>query len=237
MDKIINITPRDFGGRIRSGDILGVCNMLENIRLTENDPTIKIYLPDESVYDADYVYQFRDFLIDHTNYFSKEPGNLYLNLDRFNMWDYRSNINDSVIVDNSSYIKKSKVCIFPLFDAPYNNYRNWDIRLLQSLIDKFSLDNFDEYFICSSQNNKSVLDKIDLKKFNISYDCDQNMSHIMDCSLFIGGETGLTLLSSCLSNPPINVYYYSCRSLMHTFPFYWKTKGDLKMYSEYGWVI
>ena len=37
---IINIEPGTFGGPLRNGDLLGVCNVLEHIRKTNNNPQI-----------------------------------------------------------------------------------------------------------------------------------------------------------------------------------------------------
>ena len=235
---IINITPQDFGGRIRSGDILGTCNMLEDLRIKNNDPDIKIYLPDESVFERDYVFQFRDFLKKHTNYFSDEPGEHYLNLNRFNMWDYRSNIPDRTAVDNTEYPKQDKICIFPLFDAPYNVYRNWDDRLTNALIDHYC-KNYPTYevIICSSENNKSRIENLQLHSAKISYDLVTNLYHIMDCKIFIGGDTGVSHLAGSLVSVPKNIYYYSCRALFQSFPLNWRTNGDLRNYSEYGFVL
>ena len=39
--KVINIKEKDFGGRLRCGDILALCNMLENLR--KDDMDLKIY--------------------------------------------------------------------------------------------------------------------------------------------------------------------------------------------------
>lgn len=235
---VINITPQDFGGRIRSGDILGACNMLEDIRIKENDPTIKFYLPDESVFESNYVFTFREFLKTYTNYFSEVPGNHYLNLNRFNMWDFRSNIPDRTVVDNSTFEKTDKICIFPLFDASYNFHRNWDEKLINALVDHYT-QSFPTYkvIICSSENNKSRIELSNFQNVEISYDFVTNLNHIMDCKIFIGGDTGVSHLAGSLLNSPTNIYYYSCRALIQSFPLNWKTNGDLRNYSEYGFIL
>jgi ADP-heptose:LPS heptosyltransferase len=235
---VINITPTDFGGRIRSGDILGACNMLEDIRIKENNNFIKFYLPDESVLDVGFTFKFRDFLKKYTDYFSDLPGTHYLNLNRFNMWDYRSNIPDRTKVNNSNFIKTDKICIFPLFDATYNFHRNWDDTLVNSLIDYYST-RFPAYklIICSAISNKDRIESLQLKQAEISYDYEENLNHVMDCKYYIGGDTGITHLAGSLINPPTNIYYYSCRALIQSFPLNWKTTGDLKNYSEYGFTL
>lgn len=232
---IINITERTFGGRIRSGDILGACNMLEHLRKIDN-PNFKFYLSDDSIQNVSYVRQFRDFICENSDYLSKIPGDLQLQSENINCWDYRSLTDDLIKIDNSNYVKQNKICIFPLFDAPYNVYRNWSINLLQYLIDNYSNSGeYDEYVICCSSDNVNSINSLNLKSFVISCDFEENLKHIMSCSTFIGGETGVSLLASCLTIPPKNYYYYSSGALIHTFPFHWKTVGEIKMYSKYGW--
>jgi hypothetical protein len=235
---IINITPRDFGGRIRSGDILGTCNMLEDLRVKNNNPDIKIYLPDESIFEQDYVFKFRDFLKLHTDYFSDSPGEHYLNLLGFNMWDYRSNIPDRTVVNNENYLKQDKICIFPLFDAAYNFHRNWTDELVNALIHHYCL-HYPTYdiLICCAENNKSRIENLNLHSAKVSYDLMSNLYHIMDCKIFIGGDTGVSHLAGSLLNSPQNIYYYSCRALIQSFPLNWKTNGELRNYSEYGFIL
>lgn len=236
--KIINVTPTNFGGRLRCGDILGACNVLESIRISENDQSIKFYVPDESIFPSDYVLKFKYFVQKHTNYFSDIPGEHQLTINNLNIWDYRSNIPDRVKVDNSLYVKEDKICIFPLFDATYNFYRNWDIVLLKGLIDYYST-NFPKYnlILCASSNIKNIIDSVDLKKFKVSYDYEENLNHVMDCKYYIGGDTGITHLAGTLTNPSKNIYYYSCKELLQVFPLHWKTHGEIRSYSEYGFTL
>jgi len=236
--KIINVTPTNFGGKFRCGDVLGACNVLEALRVTENNQLIKFYVPDESIFPSDYVLKFKNFVQKHTDYFSDVPGEHQLDVNNLNIWDYRSNIPDRVKVDNSAYIKEKKICIFPLFDAAYNFYRNWDIILLTGLIDYYS-ENFSDYrlIICASLNIKHIIDTVDLKSFEISYDYDENLNHVMTCEYYIGGDTGMTHLAGALTNPSKNIYYYSCRELLQVFPLHWKSHGEIRSYSEYGFTL
>ena len=52
---VINIQQKDFGGRLRSGDILGICNILEHIRKVEQNTDIKYHLSDEAIQPDEYV--------------------------------------------------------------------------------------------------------------------------------------------------------------------------------------
>lgn len=233
---IVNITPHNFGGRLRCGDILGACNILESLRETDSD--MVFHFSSDSLFDADYVYLFKDFLTKHTNYFSDIPGDHYLNFNNVNLWDYRSNIKDNVKVDNVNYIKQNKICIFPLFDAPYNIHRNWNDGLTNSLIEYYC-NNFLDYeiLLCSSINNASRIKNLQLNRCTVSYNFLDNLNHIMDCKIFIGGDTGVSHLSGSLISPPENIYYYSCRGLMQSFPLHWKHNGDLRCYSDYGFIV
>ena len=151
--KIINIQQKDFGGRIRGGDILGVCNLLDHIRFLENNPYIKIYLPDESIEDRSSVKKLREILKEHTDYFSETPGETSLTWRKVNIFDFRDISGDNVVIKNTAEQKK-KIVVCPVFDAPYNVYRNWPGPTMQSIIGKFNEEQYQDYekVICIADN-------------------------------------------------------------------------------------
>lgn len=234
---IINIQRKDFGGRLRNGDMLGVCNLIEYFRKIENNADIKFYLEDDCVEQAVFGIKFREFLKAHSNYFSDTPGDRYFQFERLNLWDYRSIIKDTVTIDNSSYEKQNKIAIFPLFDAPYNVYRNWNIPLANDIIQKFS-EQYSDYdiYICIAENLSNYYNQLNLGKAKLSFDYDQNLLHILESKIFVGGATGTSLLASCLTNPADNYFYYSAQDIFQTFPFNF-TKWNTIMYSQYGCIV
>ena len=112
---------------------------------------------------------------------------------------------------------KNKIVVFPVFDAPYNNYRNWPKAILQKVIDDNQIYTDFEKIICV----KDLPKEIDVKDFTVSTDFMTNINHIIDCHTFLGGETGTSIFASTLERPPQNlIYFYSSRALLHTTPFH-----------------
>jgi ADP-heptose:LPS heptosyltransferase len=229
---VINIQQKDFGGRIRSGDILGICNLLEHIRITEKSTDIRFYLPDESIQESDYVKRFREFLKEHTDYFSDIPGDQYFQFERFNVWDYRSVSGDLVKVDNTNYMKEDIVCIFPLFDAPYNVYRNWSVELTNTVINYYKTNFKEKIIICAHEGQKTFIET-NFPNLEYSYDYDQNIKYLITCKYFSGGDTGTSHLAGSLINRPKNLFLYAAEELFHTFPLNFKS-DEMVMYSKFG---
>jgi ADP-heptose:LPS heptosyltransferase len=232
---IINIQQKDFGGRIRSGDILGVCNLLEHIRIILNNPYIKIYLPDESIEDSSSVKKFREFLKEHTDYFSDIAGDQYFQFEKFNVWDYRSISGDLVQVDNTKYKKEDKICIFPLFDAQYNIYRNWSIDLMKTIIQYYQQNFKGRIIVCTHEDQKDFIER-NFLGLEYSYDYDENIQHLITCKYFAGGDTGTSHLAGSLINRPKNLFFYSAQEIFHTFPLNFK-ENEMVMYSAFGCKI
>ena len=109
----------------------------------------------------------------------------------------------------------------------HNNLQR--VILLTGLIDYYSTT-FSDYklVICASPDIKYIIDTLDLKSFDVSYDYDENLNHVMTCEYYIGGDTGMTHLAGSLSNPSKNIYYYSCKELLHVFPIHWKSHGEIR---------
>lgn len=232
---IVNISDKNFGGRIRNGDILGALNLIQHLRDVNDNQEIKAYLPDSAILDGNAGFKFRDWLIENSNYLTSEPGDVNLDYENLNVWDYRALAGDIIRIDNPQPMQK-KICIFPLFDGPYNNYRNWPVELLQELIDSFTKEQYNSYqkLICI----KDIV-SIDLKGFEYSTGFIENVNHIATCEYFIGGETGTSLLASVLENKNRKLlYYYSTFARLHTVPFHvMQGKGVINMFFEKQWKI
>ena len=214
MTTIINIEPGTFGN-IRNGDLIGVCNVVEHLRKTNNNPEIRFHMKPGSMSNEKYVQDFHSFLISYTDYFSAFEGTESLPWRRVNIWDFRDISGDLVKIPNVLPMKK-KIVIFPLTDAPYNQWRNWPPHLLNALIQKYSSEEFDDYekFICSKNT-------INIDGWTNSTNFLENIQHIMTAEIFIGGDTGTTHFAFALDRAPKELLYYgSSRALVHTLPFH-----------------
>lgn len=227
---IYNIKLGTFGGPSRAGDLVAVCNVVEFLRNTNNNQNIKFNLEPSSVDGSIHCQKMLEFLKKYTNYFTDETPNENLNWQRVNLWDFRAISGDLVKISNP-YPTENKVVVFPLFDAPYNTYRNWPLHTFKDLLKSIeeSYPGLDKTICISGNINLERLD-IDLSKWTIETDYEKNMYHIMTAAVFYGGETGVTKYASALMNGPICNYVYSNRSLIHTAPFYFTEKGKMIYY-------
>jgi hypothetical protein len=73
MTTIINIEPGTFG-TIRGGDLIGVCNVVEHLRKTNNNRKIRFHMKSGFISNEKYVQDFHSFLISYTDYFSAFEG-------------------------------------------------------------------------------------------------------------------------------------------------------------------
>jgi len=122
------------------------------------------------------------------------------------------------LIPNETPMKK-KICVFPVLDAPYNTYRNWPTEVFQKILDQYSSEEYDEYerLVCI----KSLPQNINLGKFTCSTDFMENIQNILECEIFIGGDTGTSHFAWALERGPKElIYYNSSRGLIHTMPFY-----------------
>ena len=227
MPTIINIEPGTFGGPLRMGDLVGVCNVVEHLRKVNNNPEIRFHIRAEATSTDRNVQDFHSFLISQTDYFSAFEGQQSLPWRRVNLWDFRDISGDLVKIPNNKPMKK-KIVIFPLFDAPYNVYRNWPRELLKQLIEKYNTEEYKDY-------NKVVCTKDPTyfgEEWINSTDILENLNHIMDAEIFIGGDTGTSHFAWSLDRAPKDlIYYNSSRGLIHTLPFYlMQGKGRMSTY-------
>ena len=133
---IINIEPYNFGGTLRNGDIIASLNLLQHLRIKENNNEIKFFIGDHSVNPAQYCYEFRNWLVDNTDYLSSQPGTGKIESNGLNLWDARSFTGDVISIRNDVQVKK-KICVFPLLDAQYNFYRNWSVNMTNDIINHY----------------------------------------------------------------------------------------------------
>jgi ADP-heptose:LPS heptosyltransferase len=182
-------------------------------------------MPD-AISNSEYCHRFYKFLVENTNYFSKEPGNNVINWRNISVWNYRGISGDIVKIHNTKK-KERKIVIFPLFNAQYNQYRNWPVRLFEELIHKYNSDMYFDYkkVICTEDN-------ITVEGWETSKDFMANIDHIMTSEIFVGGDTGTSHFVGALVNGPDEIFYYcSGHGLLHGTPFYSLSgKGTLVQY-------
>jgi hypothetical protein len=144
---------------------------------------------------------------------------------KVNLWDFRDISGDIAKIKNTKTTQK-KIVVFPLFDAPYNTYRNWPSQLLDQILTEYNLPDY-EKIICVQNELPQTYDN-----WKYSTDFMTNVYHIMEAEIFIGAETGSAILASALDKPPQKlIYYYSSRGLIHTLPFnVLKGQGELRTY-------
>jgi len=212
---ILNISNETFGGAVRNGDLIAVCNVVEYFRNTI--PDIQFHMLPSSINSADHCKKFHKFLIAHTNYFSNTPGKSNLNWKKVNLWDFRDCSGDLVKIPGLD-VPKKKIVIFPLFDAQYNTYRNWPTHVYFDILRKYNTPEFVGYekIVCSSV-------PLDVQSFGYvnSTNFEENLYHILTSSVFVGGDTGTTHFAFALTNGPEHLEYVgSSRALVHTLPFY-----------------
>jgi hypothetical protein len=225
---IINIEQGTFGGRLKAGDLVGVCNIVEYIRKIKNNQDIQFHIKSDAIHDDDYCRKFYSFLVDNTNYLVSNAGSEFLNWRKVNLWDFRDISGDLVKIPNNK-TKEKKIGIFKLTNYPYKVYRNWPNNMLQSLIERYSSEQYKDYekIVCSK--NDVILTNDGWK---VSKDYMENINHIMTTEIFVGGDTGTTHLAFALDKGPKEMLYLnSSRALVHTLPFYlMQGKGKMETY-------
>ncbi|NBP55622.1 hypothetical protein EBU71_03600 [bacterium] len=215
---IINIEPGTFG-TIRNGDMIGVANVLEHIRKTNNNPLIQFHLKPGNVSSDTHCQTFYEIMLKMTNYFSTEPGDQSLPWRKVNIWDFRDISGDLVKIPNSAPMEK-KIAVFPLFDAPYNQWRNWPKQVFEQIIEKFSSEEYKDYekIICQKGH---FSESCPYSGWRYSTNFVQNYYHITTAEIFVGGDTGSSHFAWALDRGPKELLYYgSSRGLIHTLPFY-----------------
>lgn len=231
---------------IRNGDLLGICNLVAFLRKREDRNNIKFHVTNDAMHDAEYCRKFKKFITENSDYLSDIPGEdlqipfvpgltgvkasngrpYYISL-----WTVRGGIGDhvSIKVDKE---KQKKICIFPVFDAGYNTGRNWNLDLTQEIIDKFEAPEFSEHqkYFCLS-DKIALSENLDLKNFAKSHDYEDNLEHILTCSEYVGGDTGLTHFAFSLETSPKLYYFSNLTGYNYTLPFNITSKNcEMRLY-------
>jgi hypothetical protein len=226
---IINIEPGTFG-TVRNGDMIAVANVLEHIRKINNDPMIQFHLKTGNVSSDTHCQTFYEIMLKMTNYFSSEPGEQSLPWKKVNVWDFRDISGDLVKIPNNAPMEK-KIAVFPLFDATYNQWRNWPKDVYEQIIAKYSTKEYEDYekVICKKG---APTESCPFEGWRYSTNFVQNYYHITTAEVFVGGDTGSSHFAWALDKGPKDLIYYgSSRGLVHTLPFYLiEGKGKMSTY-------
>lgn len=222
---IINIEPGTFG-TVRNGDLIAIANVVEHLRKINNNPKIRFHMKPGSISKEKYVQDFHTFLISMTDYFSAFEGTESLPWRKVNVWDFRDICGDLVKIPNTKEQKK-KIVVFPLLDANYNQWRNWPGNVVEQVLQRFDKPEYSDY-------EKIICNNLDLEVlgWKSSTNFLDNIIHIMDAEIFVGGDTGTSHFAWALDKGPKDLLYYgSSRGLIHTLPFYlMQGKGRMSTY-------
>lgn len=218
---VINVLPGQFGGPMRAGDLVALCNAIEYVRIVLKDPDVSFCLTDGSVFTNDNVIKTYNFINDRTDYFSDMPGNKIIPWKNVNLWDLRDISGDLVNIPNVTDMEEVSA-IFPVIDAPYNTYRNWTKETIEYTLKYFREDNTPKKFICGTEQVLDIIkNNYDTSGYELSSDIDYNLHLLAACKNYCGGDTGMSHLISALDDGPQGLYYmYSSRGLLHTLPFF-----------------
>lgn len=227
---IYNVIPGTFNNYgIRNGDLICIINFVQWFRKKQNNPKIQVYLSPGVLVDQDYVTKFYEFIAKQSDCFSRVPGKQQLPYHELMLWDFRDITGDHATVHNTEHMKK-KVVVFPIYDAEYHNYRNWTQKLINEVLEEYSAKYPDhEKWLCAKDKPPSDLN---LRGFEVSTGFYDNIYHIMEAEVFVGGDTGTSHFAAALDPGPKElIYYYNGRGMLHTLPFHvLNGKGILKRF-------
>lgn len=229
--KVINVNRAMFGD-LRNGDMIALLNVLSFLRRETKNYDLQFYLPESEIFQAVHCKEFLTFLKANTDSFSDEPG-VDLSVPPINLWNFRGRIGDLFFINPDGYEQKKKIVICPLFDAPYNTWRNWPASLTQEIIDRFSTSEFDGYekVLCAV----SPVEGVFYRDFVLSTNFQDNLAHIIESEIFAGGDTGTShFAGALLIGPKLYFYLEGEHSRLHTLPFGYFSCEELNMYTHEG---
>jgi hypothetical protein len=203
---IFNINKDSFGGKMKMGDIIACLNILEFLKEQAGED-IKYYIPDCAIQDKNHVRDFRNFLINNSNYISNIPGDIILPFGPFEIWSFRELSGEKVHINIPSNDEKI-ICIFPLIDAEYNTERNWPKKIFQDILNHYK--NYDDYekVICIIGD---IPEGIDYTNYKISNDFIANLNYAIKCKYYVGGDTGFSHFVSSLKQESKHCRYIYAR--------------------------
>jgi len=228
---ILNVTAANFGGPMRNGDLIALCNLVQGLRNQLNEPELQVHVPDDAIQPQEYIRQMRDWLVQNTDYFTIQVGNVEFGDNHMNLWDMRCIYGDVVKITPKARPQVNKIVIVPLFDASYNQYRNWSPKMFEEICEFYSASEYNAY-------DRIILSQLPIYhktyKFDICHNFLEGLNHLQNCTIYVGGDTGLSHFVSALDdNKRIN-YFYGSHGLIHTNPFY--TGGTLSYGDEGGFL-
>jgi hypothetical protein len=149
---VYNIVRETFYNNLKNGDLVGTMNVIEHLRKINNNNAIKFYV-ENAIHNKQYNVDFYNFLLNNTDYFSKFPGEQTLPWKNVSLWDYRTISGDLIKISNVVEMTK-KIVVFPIFDALYNQYRNWPLDVFKNIIEQYSASEYDNYekIICVKED-------------------------------------------------------------------------------------
>lgn len=229
---------------LKAGDLIACCNFLEFIRGQQDDPTMQLYLADEVIFPGHTII-LRDWLEEHTDYVTTSPTKLVeLNVipgtdptysTMYNIWNIREDVlcrKQSVFdipdaVRIPSLPMKSKIVLAPLMDADYNHERNWSLQYTQNLIKScLWFQPTYEWILVS----KEPIIGLELGPFVYSHNYKENLNHIREAKVYIGGDTGLSHFAGSIDSSMCREYHYSKSTYGTTNPLNWKSNGSMVYY-------
>jgi hypothetical protein len=208
--KILNVSKQCHDGPVRMGDLTFMLYRLEHERRNCLSHYLKFYLPDENIcineswgtVKADHRLHYKWWLEQRTDYFSKIPGQEECPV-QLSWWGMLPVLMDLVKINNPEPMKK-KIAVFPLIDAHYNEQRNWPRRVFDDILREYSQYEDYERVICCA--NK--IESINPYNFTFSTDFHANLQHLLECEIYVGGDTGFSILSGALDKPGRKLQYY-----------------------------
>lgn len=219
MALVYNVVPGTFNNYgIRNGDLIAIINFLSWFRKNQDKQDIRLHLTPGVLINQDYIFKFYEFLCAHTDFFSKTAGQENLPYHELMLWDFRDLIGDHAVIKNNEK-QKRKLVIFPVYDAEYHSFRNWSIDLTNKKLEQLA-EKYPDYdrILCAKDMPPPT---INLNGFKVSTKFFDNLFHIMESEIFVGGDTGTSHFASVLDPGPRElIYLYNGRGMIHTLPFY-----------------
>jgi len=208
--KIINIPKSAHDGPVRMGDLTFMLFKLHWEREQCKDYYLRFHLPDSNIelneswgaVSADFRIKYKHWLESRLEILSTEPGTEDYH-GVLHWWSHRESYENRISIPNPEPVK-NKIVIFPLIDARYNQERNWPIRVFQEILNEYRSYEGYERVICSANTFRNI----NTEGYTISTDFMDNLNHLLESNIYVGGDTGFTHLAAALDKPERLLKYY-----------------------------
>lgn len=216
-------------GNLRMGDLIAVCNLIENMKAAYVKSNSEIeefsaFIDHNALFPQKHVYEMHKWLCENTDYISMYPPENEIHItwptgtdqtypNMINLWNIRKDVKerkqnvfdveDLVHFQNCETINKNSplIVVAPLMDAPYNAHRNWSLNLTQQILDFFDEQDKQNIFekIIIS---KEPIDGLDLRPdWLYSHNFNNNLYYCQESNIYIGGDTGFSHFVGASDNP------------------------------------